>query len=55
MYISNLYNVKRKVENQTTTRGREDSSLCPENSSKIIVQEFYIWKGKKIGVKLCRL
>jgi hypothetical protein len=32
-----------RVEAHTKTRVREDSSLCPETSTKNAVQEFHLW------------
>ncbi len=36
-----LWNVKMRVENQTKTPVWEASSLCPETSTKYVVQEFH--------------
>jgi hypothetical protein len=38
-----LWNGKMRVEYQTKTQVRGDSSLCPESSSKNAVQEFHLW------------
>jgi hypothetical protein len=36
-------NGKIRAENQTKTRVKEDSSLCPETSTKNAVQGFHLW------------
>jgi hypothetical protein len=36
---------KMRLENQTETRDWEDSSLCPETSTKNAVQEFHRRRG----------
>ncbi len=41
--------LKMRVENQTKTRVWEDSSLCPETSTKNAVQEFHL--GVKVEIK----
>ncbi len=33
----------RRVETQKKTRVWEDSSICPETSTKNAVQEFHLW------------
>ena len=40
--ISILWNIKIWIENQAKTRVWEDSSLCPEISTKNAVQEFHL-------------
>jgi hypothetical protein len=40
-----LQNGKMKVENQTNTQVLEDSSFCPETSTKNAVQEFHLRTG----------
>ncbi len=40
-----LYNGKTRVENQTNTRVWEDLSLCPETSTRNVIQEFHLSTG----------
>jgi hypothetical protein len=42
--INELWNGKLMVESQTKNRVGEDSSFCPETSTKNAVQEFTYWR-----------
>ncbi len=42
VHKEHVSNGKARVESQTKTRVREDSSLCPETSTKNGVQEFHL-------------
>jgi hypothetical protein len=46
-----LQNRKIRVENQTKTRVWEDSSLCPETSTKNAIQEFHL---RNLTLLACR-
>jgi hypothetical protein len=42
---STVKNRKMRVGNQKKTQIGKDSSLCPEISTKVAVQEFHLWKS----------
>jgi hypothetical protein len=50
-----LQNGKIKVENQTKPQVWEDSSLCPETSTKNTFPEFHLWIRMRIRIQSAKL